>query len=253
MKSILITGAASGIGKAAAELFAAKGWYVGLYDLNDKNLPKIAETLGSNTCWQRLDVTDRASVENALKQFTSQTNGKVDVLFNSAGIAHFGRFMSLSAEEHQQTVAVNVQGVINCAYAAFPWLKETPDARMISMSSASAVYGTPDFASYSATKFAVKALTEALNVEWQPYGIGVSDILPPFVDTPMVQNNPQVKSMDRLGIKLNAEQVAKIAWKAAHSSRIHWPVGLQFKFLYQLSGILPTRVNHALVKFIAGI
>ncbi len=253
MKSILITGAASGIGKATAELFAAKGWFVGLYDLNDKNLPEIARLLGGNACWQRLDVTSRDSVKSALKQFTAQTSGKIGVLFNSAGVAHFGRFMSLSAEAHQQTVAVNVQGVINCAYAAFPWLKETPGARMISMSSASAVYGTPDFASYSATKFAVKALTEALNVEWQPHGIRVSDILPPFVDTPMVRNNPQMKSMDRLGVQLNAEQVAKIVWKAAHSTRIHWPVGLQFKLLYQLSGILPTRVNHALVKFIAGI
>ncbi|MCP6059511.1 SDR family NAD(P)-dependent oxidoreductase, partial [Klebsiella pneumoniae] len=88
--------------------------------------------------------------------------------------------------EHARILAINVQGVVQMTHAAFPYLKATPGAQVINMGSASGVYGTPHMASYSASKFAVRGFTEALELEWRRHGIRVGDLMPPFVRTPMV-------------------------------------------------------------------
>lgn len=252
-KTIFITGAASGIGKETATLFAERGWYVGLYDIREPALQALYHALkGERCCYQALDVADPDSVQAALDHFAAHTGGRLHVLFNSAGVFATGPFETLEQDTHHRMMDVNVKGVLNCMYLAFPLLRKTPGARVINMASASAVYGTPDLASYSASKFAVRALTEALHIEWARHGIIVSDILPPFVDTPMVQQARKTKSMERLGIHLTPEQIAGIVWKATHGTRIHWVVTAQFKLLWWLSGLFPTRLNHLVTRFIAG-
>ncbi|CAN5260897.1 hypothetical protein BH09MYX1_BH09MYX1_17660 [soil metagenome] len=105
------------------------------------------------------------------------------------------------------------------------------------MSSASAIYGQPEMAVYSATKFFVRGLTEALDLELRAKGIRVCDVMPGFVDTPMVRNEAQKpRSMSVFGVKTKPEDVAAIVWRAAHSQRLHWTTKLDDAVAHRLSG-----------------
>ena len=120
------------------------------------------------------------------------------------------------------------------------------------MSSASAVYGQPELAVYSATKFAVRAITEALDIELRGKNIRVSDVMPSYVATNMVSSQThRSKSLDRLGVKLNAEDVAEVVWKAAHSKGLHHIPQLDVNVLRRLSGVFPSlsrMVMHRIAK-----
>ena len=229
MSSILISGAASGIGAATARLFHTRGWRVGLLDVDEKAL--VAELGGA---WHApLDVVEAAAVKAALGDFCALSGGQLRLLFNGAGILRTGAFADIELEQHTRQVQINVLGVHNLCHAAYPYLKVTSAAQVINMGSASALYGVPQLASYSASKFVVRGLTEALELEWREYGIRVGDLMPPFVDTPMVRSQakrPPV--MRRLGVRLEAEQIAEAAWKQAHGSTVHRPVGLQFGLVF---------------------
>ena len=229
MSSILISGAASGIGAATARLFHTRGWRVGLLDVDEKAL--VAELGGA---WHApLDVVEAAAVKAALGDFCALSGGQLRLLFNGAGILRTGAFADIELEQHTRQVQINVLGVLNLCHAAYPYLKVTSAAQVINMGSASALYGVPQLASYSACKFVVRGLTEALELEWREYGIRVGDLMPPFVDTPMVRSQakrPPV--MRRLGVRLEAEQIAEAAWKQAHGSTVHRPVGLQFGLVF---------------------
>jgi NAD(P)-dependent dehydrogenase (short-subunit alcohol dehydrogenase family) len=249
-KTILITGAGAGIGKAAASLFAGKGWYVGLYDINEESVRALGETLGEDiSCFQRVDVTDVDSVKTAVAHFAENTGGRMNVLLNNAGVLKTGPFQDIPLEEHHRIAEINVKGVMNCAHTAFPLLRDTPDARLINMASASGIYGIPEFTSYSASKFFVRGLTEALDLEWEPFGIKVCDIMPPFVDTGMVEAEKENNSLVRaLGVKLSPEDIAKIIWQAANKNQLHWPVTINMKLLKEVVTRLPDSLTRTAVK-----
>lgn len=254
-KSIFITGAGSGIGLATAQHFARAGWRVGAYDLDDASVNQLVDEFGDERILAgAIDVTDDASVATAISQFSDATNGRMDVLFNSAGVLQIGRFAEVSLAKHLQHLQVNTGGIMRVSLAAMPLLKSTSNSRLINMSSASADYGAPDFASYSASKFAVRGLTEALNLEWREWDIHVCDIMPPFVRTAMLAQTPDnVASLDRLGIKLSAQDIAKVAWKAATGRRkVHWPVGLQYKLLYYSGQISPHWLRRSIISLLTG-
>lgn len=105
------------------------------------------------------------------------------------------------------------------------YLKQTPGARIINMSSASSLYGIPDLSVYSATKHALSAMTEALNLELARHGIHVCDIRPPYVKTPLLDSPEEIYSIKTLKILLGPAYVAKRVWKAAHAKKLHWNIG----------------------------
>ena len=251
MNNILISGAASGIGAATARLFHARGWCVGLLDVDEKALKALAAELGG--AWHApLDVVDAAAVKAALADFCRQSGGQLRLLFNGAGILRTGAFANIELEQHARLVQINVLGVLNLCHAAYPYLKVTPEAQVINMGSASALYGVPQLTSYSASKFAVRGLTEALELEWREYGIRVGDLMPPFVDTPMVRSQAQRPPvMRRLGVRLEAEQIAEAAWQQAHVSKVHRPVGLQFWLLFTLGQITPGWISRLLMVWLS--
>lgn len=251
MNNILISGAASGIGAATARLFHARGWRVGLLDVDEKALEALAAELGG--AWHAsLDVVDAAAVKIALADFCTQSGGQLRLLFNGAGILRTGAFADIELEQHTRLVQINVLGVLNLCHAAFTYLKATPEAQVINMGSASGLYGVPQLASYSASKFAVRGLTEALELEWREYGIRVGDLMPPFVDTPMVRSQAQRPPvMRRLGVRLDAAQIAEAAWKQAHASIVHRPVGLQFGLLFNLGQVTPGWINRLLMGWLS--
>ncbi len=226
-ESIFITGAGSGIGHATARLFASRGWFVGLYDVDEEAVRSLRDALGDeNATCARVDVTDIESLRSAVEVFSDRTGGTMDVLFNNAGILSMGRFEEIPLERHHRIIDVNVNGSINTIMAAFDLLRDTDGARIISTSSASALYGVPEHASYSASKFALRALTESLEIEFARHGIEVSDVMPAYVSTPMVTEHEEpattVKSM---GVSLSAEDVAQKVWHAAHNHKTHHVLG----------------------------
>jgi NADP-dependent 3-hydroxy acid dehydrogenase YdfG len=256
-KAILITGAGAGIGRATAELFAARGWRVGLYDRDEAALQALRQQLGAATAVAgALDVTDAGALRLALEAFCRTSGGRLDIMFNNAGIATCDAFENIPIGRAHAMVDVNLKGVINGAYAALPHLQRTPGARMISMCSASAIYGAAQFAVYSATKFAVRGFTEALDIEWSRYGIRVMDVSPLFVATPMVSQfaDHPPKSMRRLGLRLRADDIARAVWGL--STRPGWlcPVhcypGVQTKVLAATSKITPFFFNRLINRLI---
>ncbi|MDX1803958.1 MAG: SDR family oxidoreductase [Alcanivorax sp.] len=250
MKAILITGAASGIGLATARHFHRNGWRVGLLDVNQTALQELAKEL-SDSWWQPLDVTDAGACVTACNEFADRHG--LDVLFNCAGILRMGRFEDISASEHQRIIDINVTGLINMTLAAKPHLDRSHAPVVINMSSASALYGVPHLASYSASKFAVRALTEALNIEWGRQGIRVVDIMPPFVKTPMVeQASFRAPVVDRLGVNLSAEEIAaRVAQAAQKPLPVHNPVGGVFKLIKLLDKVLPSTSTRLTMRFLS--
>lgn len=250
-----ISGAGSGIGLATARLLARRGWYVGIGDVNAGALATAAAELGEASAWPcRLDVTDPGEWEAALAGFYQRT-GRLDLLVNNAGILISGPFESNPLARHHALVDVNVKGVITGCHAARPYLARTPQSRVINMSSASAVYGQASLATYSATKFAVRGLTEALNIEWQADGIRVMDVMPLFVRTAMVQDM-DAGSVRRLGVRLTPEDVARVIARAAEYrggfGKVHWTVGWMARLLHGMSGMAPDRISRFVARRIAG-
>src|SRR5689334_7345628 len=190
-KAIFITGAASGMGRETAKLFAAKGWFVGATDVNDAGLKTLEQELGHDNCFTRkLDVTDKKDFDAALAEFTQRTGGKLDLMYNNAGIGESGWFEDVPYEATMRVVNINFVGVLNGVYAAIPYLKATPGSLLFTTSSSSATYGMPRIAVYAATKHAVKGLTEALSVEFQRHGVRVADVLPGLIDTAILRSTP---------------------------------------------------------------
>ena len=247
-KTILITGAASGIGRATALLFAREGWYVGLYDIDQGKLDALATEIGqTRCCYGRMDVSDPASVRQAIESFVEHSGGSLRVLFNNAGILKAGFFKELSLDEQLRIVDVNLKGVINCTHVALPYLKTSKDARVINMSSASSVYGTAHLAAYSASKAAVSSLTESLNMELEAEGVHVYDIRVPYVQTPLLESGTRAASLDSMGAKLSPEDVAGLVYRSLKSRSVHydstgmWP-------LLMLKRLAPTVAAKAVLR-----
>ncbi len=253
MKTILITGAGAGIGRATAELFVYNGWKVGITDINASALADTARALGEECVWSRvLDVTDANAAKDAVDAFAEAHDGALHVLLNNAGLLKTGRFSEIPLAAHKSLVDVNITGVVNLSHAAYPHLRATPGSALVNMSSASALHGTPDFATYSATKAAVRALTEALEIEWRRDQIKVYDIMPPFVNTGMVESNVSVL-IDRFGVQLTAADVAKTIWHVVHdrSNLVHHPVGWRFRLATFASDLMPSRLMHESLRFLS--
>ena len=254
--AIFVTGAASGIGRACAELFARRGWFVGLYDVDAAGVTALASALGSfNVVAGVLDVRDATSWKRALAEFCTHSGSRLDVLFNNAGILATGPFEHVALERHQAMLAVNVQGMINGCHSAFDYLRRTPGARVINMASATAIYGQPDLVTYSATKFAVRGFTEGLDLEWRRFGIRVSDIWPSFVKTDMAANFGHIASARSLGIRLGPADVAATVWRCATTAsrchKTHWTVGLQAWLLALATRIAPAALSRQVVRYLS--
>jgi NAD(P)-dependent dehydrogenase (short-subunit alcohol dehydrogenase family) len=254
MRSIFITGGASGIGRATAVLFAARGWRVGLADVNEAGLAETRALLGGGGhSVHRLDVRDRADWNAALAAFAAES-GRIDVLFNNAGINVGGPFAATSVPDIERAIAINLTGVVHGAHAAYPYLKAAaPGSCLLNTASAAGIFGVSNAAVYSATKFAVRGLTESLDLEWAYDGITVAALLPSFIDTPLLDAVPagsNASTRDRVraaGLEFTpVEQVAETAWAAVHGTRVHYLVGKTARRLAFAARWMPGRLRRSL-------
>jgi NAD(P)-dependent dehydrogenase (short-subunit alcohol dehydrogenase family) len=248
-KSIFITGAASGIGRETARLFHAEGWFIGAYDVNTAGLEALRDELGADHCLTgKLDVSNRAAFQVALAGFTTATDGKLDILFNNAGIGRGGPFADQCFDDILAVVNINFIGVLNGIHAGIQYLKATPGSLCFTTSSSSATYGMPNLAVYSATKHAVKGLTEALAVEFKAFGVRAADTLPGLIDTGILPEGTHERAptsgMFRL---IQPTEVAKVVWAAYHGDKLHYYVPAEIGELDKAATLTPETVRDAMI------
>jgi NAD(P)-dependent dehydrogenase (short-subunit alcohol dehydrogenase family) len=255
-KAIFITGGASGIGRATALEFARHGWFVGLADIDEKGLAETARMLPEGRVWtHRLDVRDRAAWDDALAAFTATTGGRLDVLFNNAGVARGGEFKDISHEDHELVIDVNVKGVINGAEAGFRYLRETPGSCLLNTCSAAGLMAGAGLAVYAVSKFGVRALTESLEIEWAPHGIRVASLMPSFIDTPLLEanrsgtNESVRESVIEAGLEITpVEEVARAAFAAISARDTHIVVGKTARRIKFMTRWFPGTLRKGLAK-----
>ena len=250
-KTIFVTGAAAGIGRATALKFASQGWRVAATDVDKEGLDKLKKEIGESHYYSTLNVTDKKAVEKVLAEFCGGNGGRLDLLFNNAGILSAGKFEEIGYDRHEAIISVNVKGVMNCLHGALPYLRAASKPYVINMSSLGAVYGVPTEATYSATKFFVRGITEALNIEWEAYGIHVCDVMPNFVNTPMVDNIEGTLKANA-GVHIEPHHVADTVWQAAHGKKLHWRVNTPgLSILDKFDFLVPRSVYKIVLKKIA--
>ena len=233
VRAIFITGGGSGIGRAVARLFASRGWRVGIADVNTAGLDETAALIADGMVERYvMDVRDRDAWTASLDAFTRASGGRLDVLFNNAGIGTGGPLVLTDFAEIDRVIGVNLVGVLNGAKIGHAYLKRTPGSCLLNTASASAIYGSSGLAPYSATKFGVRAITEALDGEWAADGIKVRDLVPSFIDTPLLNagtagtNRSIRETVTGAGLELTGvDKVAEAAWAAVHGDTVHTYVG----------------------------
>jgi NAD(P)-dependent dehydrogenase (short-subunit alcohol dehydrogenase family) len=252
-KAIFITGGGSGIGRATAQYFAGKGWFVGLADVNAAGMAETAALLPAGASSSHiLDVRDRAQWDAVLEAFTAQTGGRLDILFNNAGIGSGGTLALTPASEIDRLIDINLRGVFYGAQAGLKYLKATPGSALVNTSSAAGFYAGPGMSAYAATKFGVRAITESLDQEWAEYGIKVRAIMPSFIDTPLLNVNAMGSNRSlREAVKARGmeftpvEQVAEAVWKAVQGRKLFIPIGKTGRKIAFLSRWLPGILRRA--------
>ncbi len=177
MKTAVVTGGGSGIGRAVVDRLRADGYHVATIDLNPSE-DEFAQTA---------DVTDRGQVDSALAAIRTRL-GPVSILVNAAGLDGFKRFTDITFDEWQKVIDVNLNGVFHCIQAVLPDMIDAGWGRIVNISSSSTHSGTPYMSHYVAAKSAVNGLTKSLALEYGPAGITVNAVPPGFIDTPMLRS-----------------------------------------------------------------
>ena len=185
-KTCIVTGAGSGIGRASALLFAAEGARVVAADVDEAAAAATVAEIGGEAMALRVDVADEDETRS-LAAATIERFGRIDVLFNNAGIAGVGDLEETSLELWERVMRVNVRGVFLTSRAVTPQMIAQRSGSIVNMSSAIAQTGLARRVSYAASKGAVLALTRSMQVDLAPHGVRVNALMPGTVMTPFVE------------------------------------------------------------------
>lgn len=262
-KTILITGASTGIGKLTAIYFAENGWNVAA---TMRTTSKGADLLKyPNLRVLRLDVMDQTSIEEAIEA-TKQAFGSIEVLFNNAGYALVGAFEAMTEAQIKQQFETNVFGVMNVTRAILPYFRERKGGAILTTSSMGGLITFPLYSVYHGTKWAIEGFMESLHYELRPFNIKVKNIEPgaiktdfenaiEFVTTDAYQNYvPKVHQnmLDSYKTAPTGEVVAKKVFQAANDSsfRLRYPVGNQAPALLFLRRLLPSSWFFGIVRMV---
>ena len=213
----LITGGSTGIGAAVARSLAARGADVTLIARREDVLARTAVEISAEHADARvrtlpLDVTNERAVADAVAREVSTS--PVDLLVNSAGIVHAGRLLETDPERFRALMETNYFGTLWMVRAMVPHLRERGHGHVVNVASVAALEGVYGYSAYCASKFAVYGLSQALRAELRPAGIGVSVVLPPNTDTPMLEAEralipPELRPVYESFRVLSASQVAE--------------------------------------------
>ncbi|HYD15869.1 MAG TPA: SDR family oxidoreductase [Hyphomicrobium sp.] len=234
-KTVLITGASSGIGRATAELFASKGWTVAA-TMRTPEKSDLAAKSDRIKLFQ-LDVTDQASVDRAVQDVIAQC-GAIDVLVNNAGYGLMGPFEAQTEAQIRRQFECNVFGVMNVTRAVLPHMRERKQGRIVNVGSAAGRMTLPLYSMYAATKWALEGFSEGLWLELRQHNIKVKIIEPGMIKTDFFERSrdvatkpgltayddfvglvsPNLKAWEEAGAE--PEVVARSIWRASTSI---WP------------------------------
>jgi NADP-dependent 3-hydroxy acid dehydrogenase YdfG len=215
-KVVVITGASSGLGAQAARHLAEQGATVVLGARREDRIKALAEEItakGGTALAVETDVTDRASVQN-LVDTAVETYGRIDVLLNNAGVMPLSPLENLRIDEWDLMIDVNIKGVLYGIAAALPHMKAKKSGHIINVSSVAGHRVLENSAVYSATKFAVRALSEGLRGEVKPYNLRTTVISPGAVQSELLDGIHDEATAEQLrnfvpGIAISAESFAR--------------------------------------------
>jgi len=262
-KLALVTGAASGIGRATALAFARAGADLALCDLNEAALEETAVSargLGRRVLTQRVDVARRDDV-GAFADAVHREHEAVDILMNNAGVGLGGGFLDTGLDDWAWILSINLSGVIHgCHFFVPAMVRRGRGGHVVNVSSAAGFLATEQLAAYSTTKFAVFGLSEALRAELYPHRIGVTTICPGIINTPITRNARMLgrTATDAARAALvsfyerrnyGPERVAAAVLKAVARNRAVAPVSPEAWVMYYMKRLAPAltaRINRAL-------
>ena len=183
-KVVMVTGGAAGIGRVTAECFAKEGAKVAICDVNPETGESAAKALGPEASFEKVDVSDSASVSNWVKG-VSDKYGQIDVLVNNAGITRDGLIMRMKEEDWDAVINVNLKSAFNCIKAVSKIMMKQRSGRIINLASVVGVIGNPGQANYVASKAGMIGLTKTVAKEIASRGITVNAVAPGFIETDM--------------------------------------------------------------------
>ena len=260
-RAVFITGAAAGIGRATALTFARNGYTVGGYDIDEVGLKSLADEideLGGTAITGHLDVTDPDEMAQRVGEFAE--GGRRPARRDDQQRRHpAGRPLRghrrRQATSRRSTSTPRASST-DCTPRS-PTCATPPNSVVVNLASASAIYGQAELANYSATKFFVRGITEALDIEWHRYGIRVIAMWPLYVQTAMT-DHIKTGTTESLGIRLTAQDVADAIAKAVEPSwlrraihQVHFPVGSQTKVMAAGSRFSPAWLTRLVNKRLA--
>lgn len=191
-KVAIVTGGASGIGRATVQAFVREGARVSLWDLSDSGA-EVAQELtktGHDVTFTKVSVADKEAVQRATDD-TAKRFGRIDILINNAGITKDRTLLKMSKEEWDDVIAVNLTGVFNCTQAVVPYMKAQNYGRIVSASSNVAIRGNYGQTNYVATKSAIIGMVKVWALELGRFGITANCIAPGFIKTAMTDAMPE--------------------------------------------------------------
>lgn len=241
-KKALVTGAASGIGKAIALSMAHEGAEVFLADLNQKDLESVhaqIESIGGKSRTRLVDVADQKQVEGMINAAIGEM-GHLDILVNNAGVTLIGEARDYNLEDWEWIMGVNLWSQIYSIHYVLPHMFERKAGHIINMASAAGLVGLPGNAAYSATKFGIVGMSEVLRAELKPHGIIITVVCPGGVQTsfeknarvrglPHYQPGSFVKSHER-----SPDLIADRIIGAIQKEKFLVIIGAEAKLLYQI-------------------
>lgn len=263
MKTVFITGASSGIGRATAKLFAKNGWQV----IATMRRPDEEKELGKlpNTMVTYCDVTDKTSIEKAVKAGIARF-GKIDALVNNAGYYTVGVLEAATDEQIRRQLDTNLLGLIETTQAVLPYMRKGEGGTIINLSSIAGRISIPLQTLYHATKYAVEGFSESLQYEVAPFNIRVKLIEPGTIKTDFTGRSMTVVAQDKMtayqpyankvfgnlvkngNAGSDPEGVAKTIYKAATDGKkkMRYPTG-KMKSMIKLRQLLPVGLYMSIV------
>lgn len=256
-KVAVVTGAASGIGRALAQDLARRGADLALVDVSAAALAETAERCvasGRRVTTHVVDVADAARMEALAAEVMAQ-HGRVELLVNNAGVSVTGTFEEQSLDDMHWIVGVNFWGVVHGCKFFLPHLRKAREAHIVNLSSMFGLIGLPTQSSYCATKFAVRGLSEALWAELRGSGIGVTSVHPGGVKTNIVRDSrtadPDAKQklieqFDRLA--MSPDKAAAKILRAVERDRLRVVICPESRAADWAKRFFPAAVHHLVAR-----
>ena len=242
---VIVTGGASGIGRAVAERLVAAKATVVLADINKAKVTETASQLGEGATAAHLDVCDAEAVKGLIDSVVEQ-HGRLDYLFNNAGIAIIGEVIDMNLEDWTRVLDVNLRGVVNGVVAAYPIMVRQGWGHIVNTASVSGLTPFPGIVPYSASKHAVVGLSIGLRMEAFEYGIKVSCVCPGIIDTELVDTF-ESRNLDRNaaveGLPIKPQPVEECAKAIIHGVRKNYAVIVvtrHAKLIHNLNRFFPS-------------